>query len=281
MRLQPNERAQLELVIPYGPVDLTTAKRLLAMDSKELLREVRGFWVRVLDGAGQITTPDDFVNDYLAAVVGQMAQQVAYRQHSDVWMYKTSPNHYEGYWPCNAAKALPTFDLRGLTALSRPVLESFVEHQTDDDGTLGQERRPGREGDQVGGEGFERRPGFLGNFGEWTANTLLLSHGLELWALASHYRITRDDTWLGEGPGSPLQAIINACDWISAQRRRTMREEGGQKVAHWGLLPAASAHDWLSGNPIFNDAYCIYGMAEAVRLLQEIGHPRAANWRRN
>src|SRR5213079_3086054 len=55
----------------------------------------------------------------------------------------------------------------------------------------------------------------------------------------------------------------------------TMREENGRKVPHWGLLPAASAHDWLSGNTIFNDAYCIFGMIEAVRMLREIGHPRA------
>jgi hypothetical protein len=40
-------------------------------------------------------------------------------------------------------------------------------------------------------------------------------------------------------------------------------------------LPAASAHDWLSGNTIFNDAFCIFGMIEAVRLLRETGHPRA------
>ena len=46
-------------------------------------------------------------------------------------------------------------------------------------------------------------------------------------------------------------------------------------VPHWGLLPAASAHDWLAGNTIFNDAFCIYGMAEIVRLLRETGHPRA------
>ena len=55
-------------------------------------------------------------------------------------MYKTSPNHYEGYWPCNAAKALPVFDLRGLTAINRPVLQSFIDVQTDDVGGLREAR---------------------------------------------------------------------------------------------------------------------------------------------
>jgi hypothetical protein len=124
-------------------------------------------------------------------------------------------------------------------------------------------------------EGYEKRHGFLGNFRGWTANPLLLSHGMGMWALAAHYRITRDRPWLGEGHGSPLQAMLEAFDWVSVQRRRTMREEHGERVPHWGLLPAASAHDWLAGNTIFNDAYCIYGLDEIVRLLREIEHPRA------
>ncbi|MBM3474278.1 MAG: hypothetical protein FJX75_13495 [Armatimonadetes bacterium] len=272
--LEPKAEATLEVRLPYGTVDRATAERIVAIDSEAALREVRRFWKRLEQGPSQIETPDAFVNDYVAAVPAQMAQQIGYRRHSDVWMYKTSPNHYEGYWPCNAAKALPTLDLRGLTDLSRPVLQSFVETQTEDVGALCEERRGG-DRDQVQGEGYAKTPGFLGNFGEWTANTLLLSHGLELWALSAHYRITRDREWLGEGKGSPLQAIVDGCDWLRVQRRRTMREEDGRKVAHYGLLPAASAHDWLSGNTIFNDAFCIYGMTEAARMLREIGHPRA------
>jgi hypothetical protein len=271
--LAPGEEAGCDLTIPYRPVNREIAERLSRLERDRLFDETRGFWEKTVRSRGSIITPDPFVNDYVAAVLGQMAQQVAYRHKAQVWMYKTSPNHYEMYWPCNAAKALPTFDLRGLTRFSRPVLKSFVATQSEDVGSLTKERREGK-GEQVAGEGFARRPGFLGNFGDWTANTLLLNHGLELWALASHYRITRDRDWLGRGPGSPLHAILEACDWIATQRRRTMREENGRKVPHWGLFPAASAHDWLSGNTIFNDAFCIFGMMESVRLLREIDHAR-------
>jgi hypothetical protein len=96
-----------------------------------------------------------------------------------------------------------------------------------------------------------------------------------MWALASHYRITRDDAWLRGGTRSPLEAMLAGFDWVSRQRRRTMREVDGKPVPHWGLLPAASAHDWLAGNTIFNDSFCIYGMTEVVRLLREVNHPRA------
>ena len=271
VRLSPGKRSFFRLLVPYGLVDRATAQQIASLSYEPALEQTRRFWESVETQAGAITTPDAFLNDYLAAVAGNMAEQVAYRHKAGLWMYKTSPNHYESYWPCNAAKALPTFDLRGLSRYSLPVLKSFVDTQTADFGQLTRELS----GKAVSGEGFERHPGFLGNFRDWTANTLLLSHGLEMWALASHFRITRNREWLGNGPGSVLQALLEACNWLSVQRRRTMRTENGRKVPHWGLLPAASAHDWLSGNTIFNDAFCIYGMTETVRLLREIHHSRA------
>lgn len=263
--------AELVLMIPYRSISKERASALAQTHFEDLLADTRRFWRERASGSAQITTPDPFINDYLKAVPGQIIQQIGYRHLAKVWMYKTSPNHYEFYWPCNGAKALPALDLRGLAAYSAPVLKSFVDTQTEDYGQLTREIS----GKPVSGEGFARIPGFLGNFHDWTANTLLLSHGLEMWALASHYRITRDRKWLGEGPGSPLNALLTGFDWVTQQRRRTMREENGHKVPHWGLLPAASAHDWLSGNTIFNDGFCIFGMIETVRLLREIGHPRA------
>ncbi|MEW5979339.1 MAG: hypothetical protein AB1898_26390 [Acidobacteriota bacterium] len=265
------EEATLHLVLPFGLVDQATGTALQKLNFDREREGVRRYWRQLLDREGTITTPDRFINDYLAAVPSHMSQQVAYRHKAQVWMYKTSPNHYEQYWPCNAAKALPTFDLRGLAHISRPVLKSFIDTQSEDVGLLGV--KFGTE-EVVQSEGWARIPGFLGNFGPWTANTLLLSHGLEMWSLASHYRITRDREWLADGPGSPLQALIDAFDWTAKQRRRTMREEDGRKVPHWGLLPAASSHDWLAGNTISNDAFVIFGMIETVRLLREIGHPR-------
>ena len=272
--LGPYEHAELWTSFPYAAVDRPTAGKIFHLDGNERWADVKRFWQNIVDTpAGAITTPDSFVNDYLAAVVGQMAEQIAYRTVGKVWMYKTSPNWYEIYWPVSAAWPLPTLDLRGLSRYSRPVLQSFIDTQSADIGGLN--RRSMGKGEIVEGEGFEKRPGFMGNFGDWTANTLLLSHGLELWALASHYRITRDRDWLEKGPRPPLQAMIDGFDWVTTQRRRTMHEENGRKVPHWGLLPAASTHDWLQGNTIANDSTCIYGMIETVRLLREINHPRA------
>lgn len=272
LTMPPGNSAELVLMIPYRTLDRNRAASLLPVEFDTLLRDTEQFWEKRATGLAQIETPDPFINDYLKAVNGQMLQQIGYRHVAKVWMYKTSPNHYEYYWPCNAAKALPALDLRGLTDYSGPVLQSFLDTQSADYGRLTHELSTGK---AVGGEGYAKIPGFLGNFGDWTANTLVLSHGLEMWALAAHYRITRDREWLGNGPGSRLQKIVDAFNWVIRQRERTMHTENGRRVSYWGLLPAASAHDWLSGNTIFNDGFCIFGMIETVHMLRELGDQRA------
>lgn len=278
--LAPGAQAELRILVPLGPVGDAAARQILALDSDRKLEEVSAYWTSLEGRAGRIVTPDPFVNDYAASVVGQMAQHVAYRRLAGQWHLKTSPNVNELYWPCNGGMALPSLDLRALSDITEPVLRTFMDTQTDDVGALPTDRTGTPEGKLGGegvvyGEGFAKVPGFLGNVGEWTSNTVLVSHGVELWALAQHYRILRDDRWLGSGPGSPLQAMLDGFDWVITQRKRTMREIDGKRVAHWGMLPAASAHDWFSGNTIFNDAYCIFGMAEVVRLLRETRHPLA------
>jgi hypothetical protein len=94
--LEPGAKADLLLVIPYGLVDRPVAARLAVLDFDARLGEVREFWQKLLAGRSQISTPDAFINNYAAAVAGQMAEQVAYRRQSHVWMYKDEPQSLRG-----------------------------------------------------------------------------------------------------------------------------------------------------------------------------------------
>jgi len=270
--LAAGENARLRLLVPCGLIDRGQARRVRALDSDAKQQEVQAFWKGLLTRASKITTPDRWFTDYTMAAGGHELQQIVYRHKADLWMFKTSPNQYEIFWLVCGGRALPSLDLRGLSHLTEPVLQSYIGFQGDDIGNL--EIRLGTK-EKAKGEGFAIRDGFFGHQGDWTANPIIWGHGLALWDLAAHYRITRDRAWLGEGEGSPLESILKACDWLMVQRRRTMREEDGQRVAHWGLLPAASVHDWLIGSAVINDAYCVFAMAECARLLREIDHPRA------
>ena len=153
------------VLLPYGAVDKAVGAKLLTLDSAALLAESRNFWKELLYREGQITTPDPFVNDYLVAVAGQMSQQVAFRHYPapGMWMYKTSPNHYENLWPCNEAKALPTFDFRGLPDINRKILQSFVDLSTDD--VLGLDRTHMGSGNKLAGEGYAKVKGSWATFG--------------------------------------------------------------------------------------------------------------------
>lgn len=110
--------AELHLIVPYRSIPRERAAALTQARFAELLSDTRRFWRQRASGAGQITTPDPFINQYLKAVSAQIIQQIGYRQLARVWMYKTSPNHYEFYWPCNGARALPVLDIRGLVSYS-------------------------------------------------------------------------------------------------------------------------------------------------------------------
>lgn len=274
VNLEPKEEAHIELIIPYGFITEKQAQKLIKQDSKKIEEQMRNFWNTLQSGSSKIVTPDSFINDFTAAAVGHMSQQVAWRVRSDLCMMKTAPNQYEVCYPVCTSRANPTFDLRGLTHISRPILNDLIERQTDwFPGTI------------TGSEGYEKKFGFLSDLGGWCSNPLIWGHGMELYAIASHYRITRDDKWLGKGKGSPLQAMLDGCDWIMVQRRRTMKEvidtgspvfgTSSQKTSNWGLLPGAKVHDWLAGNAFINDSWSIYGMAEVAKVLREIGHSRA------
>ena len=60
----------------------------------------------------------------------------------------------------SAAKALPVFDLRGQPNLACPVLQSFIDSQTDD--VLQMDKGVFGKDEGLKGEGYARIKGFLG-----------------------------------------------------------------------------------------------------------------------
>ncbi len=82
----------MRLVIPYGLVERKAASRAAALNFDKLRQDVAQFWRSVVNSPCRIRTPDAFVNDYLAATAGQIAEQIAYRHKAKLWILKTSPN---------------------------------------------------------------------------------------------------------------------------------------------------------------------------------------------
>lgn len=98
-------------------------------------------------------------------------------------------------------------------------------------------------------------------------------HGFILWMLSEHYFITRDKKWLARVADN----IIAGCDFITRERQATKIEENGQKVPHYGLMPAGHLEDndeWRYWYAVNGHAYL--GIAWAAEALAEIDHPQAA-----
>jgi len=86
----------------------------------------------------------------------------------------------------------------------------------------------------TGGEGFRPKGGLSRLRWRMDGRTYLVSHGLEMWALAQHYRITRTTSGSAVA-GFPLQAMVDGFDWVAAQRGR---HEGVRREAGPALGPA-------------------------------------------
>src|SRR5690606_15722272 len=73
-------------------------------------------------------------------------------------------------------------------------------------------------------------------------------------------------------------ALLKAARWIRNERARSKVFDGnGNKVLHYGLMPAGRATDWPdAGYFIFTDAFTWQGLDRLARAYEEAGLPDAA-----
>jgi hypothetical protein len=102
-----------------------------------------------------------------------------------------------------------------------------------------------------------------------TAAPYNLDHGTVLWAFARHYLYSRDQEWLGQA----APHMRRAANWIIEQRQRTKSNDGrGNKVSHYGLMPAGRLEDaaewqyWYAVN-----AYAYLGLESTAKAFEQAG----------
>jgi hypothetical protein len=100
-----------------------------------------------------------------------------------------------------------------------------------------------------------------------------MNHGFVMWGIGDHYLITRDRDYLQR----VAPQLIEACDFMIAQRASTMGEAGSPRSPIHGLSPASSLEDvveyqyWFAVN-----GYFYLGMKRVGQALADVGHPEAA-----
>ena len=109
-------------------------------------------------------------------------------------------------------------------------------------------------------------PGYYGAPKTLTSIDWLADHGAILLQIAASGVMSGDRAYIDRW----LPSILAACDFIKDMSAVT--DHDGIK----GLLPpAVASDDWIETQAVWNIAWNYKGMAEAVKLLKMIGHPRA------
>lgn len=116
------------------------------------------------------------------------------------------------------------------------------------------------------GKAYYMHPGYYGAPKTLTSIDWLADHGAILLQVATSGVMSGDREYIDHW----LPSILAACDFIKDMSAVT--DHDGIK----GLLPPAVASDeWIETQAVWNIAWNYKGMAEAVKLLKMIGHPRA------
>ena len=190
-------------------------------------------WVAQSDVGMRLVLPDDKLQ---RAVDANRRFLLLLHDGADI---TPGPSTYHRFWFRDAAYLLAALDRYGFHAQTREVLASY----------------PGRQ--RV--DGF-----FLSQPREWDAN------GCALWAMAEHWRLTRDRELLDE----LVPSIAKGANWID--RKRKPESKKGPEL--FGLLPAGISAEHLGPFDYFywDDFWGVAGLRAAVEMLGAVDQHDAA-----
>ncbi|MBV8560051.1 MAG: hypothetical protein JO050_04720 [Acidimicrobiia bacterium] len=183
----------------------------------------------------QLDLPDPSLND---AVEANRRYMLLFHDGPDI---TPGPSTYHRFWFRDAAYMLTAMDRFGLHAEVAEVLHSY----------------PGRQ--HVDGYFFSQRQ-------EWDSN------GAAIWALAEHWRHTRDEELLH----ATIQSVSKGVRWIE-RKRHSKRRRGDATLV--GLMPASVSAEHLGPFDYYywDDFWSLRGLLDGSELLRAAGDDRAAN----
>lgn len=255
--LAPGARTTLMLAVPS--ITLTQEAEIAALRRRtftDSAARVCQFWRELTDRGCQIQTPEPAINDFYKAHLRHMLVNCFKELDSDRLLAHVGTFRY-GVYPNESVMMVSDLDRRGYHREARANLDAFLHYQ----GTV---PLPGNykssEGEFYGAAGHE-----MGGYNK--------NHGYVCWALAEHWRYTRDRDWMARS----MPGLLKACQWIIDERQATMRKSAeGQAVLEFGWLPSGSLEDvtdywyWLSTN-----AATVWGFQALADALADYGHPQA------
>jgi hypothetical protein len=204
-------------------------------EAESLLEATREHWRNAMDGSIRIATPDEMLNNLIAAsrVHCMLAARNEDGQRISPWIAST---HY-GPLESEAHSIVRGMEFMGHRDFARRGLDFFINRYNDD--------------------------GYL------TTGYTLIGTGWHLWALGEYYALNQDREWLTE----VAPEISRVCEWILAQREKTMQAAAdGQRPPELGLMPPGVLADWgVYSHYFYLNGNYYAGLKSAGDALADIG----------
>ncbi len=252
LRLEPGEEHNVHIVIPGWEPPSGDAAKLRGLRYEELERAASQHWQGRAEQAVLIRVPDSKLQNLIGASL-QHLLLVLTKNGNKREYYPNVAMLYYGSIGSESSPIIRALDMLGMHSLAERCLDAFLSTQS--------EFMP--EGDYGSKEG--------GFYRFWPIYTI--DQGGVLWALADHYRLTRDDAWLRRVAPN----IIAGCEFIVRERKRTMtgNAEAGRPL-HYGLAPAgcvADPRDWQYSFML--NAWFYAGLKNCAEILYQVNSDAA------
>jgi hypothetical protein len=245
----------VDLLLPMTPMPREVFDRELALGYDGALKQANAFWKKTLHGTTRISLPEPALNEAIRESV-RFSHVLTERNPETGKLCKINGSWaYAELWTTPVAMDfIMMMDTLGYHSMVQDYLSIFKEEQ----GTV-----------IPPGPAYEKHPGYLSSPARYKSVDWLADNGAVLWTLCMHYLLSGDHAYLT----STLDAIIKSCDWIKTAR--AIKGHGGYEKV---LPPAVATDAGTQIQAIWSIGWNYKGLTAAVRILKEIGHPRAGEF---
>ena len=257
VQLPARRGAYADVLVPMLPAARTVFDAELELGRDAALRETRRHWRRVVATRTRFEVPEPDVNDGIRQSVRFSAMLAERNPATGKYCKINGSWAYANLWTTPGAMDLAMMmDVLGYHRTVARYLEIFREEQ----GTV-----------VPPGSGYTPHPGYLSTPALYKSIDWLSDNGAVLYTICTHALLSGDR----EFARRYADCIVKSCEWIRAMRAK--RRHGGYE----GVLPPAVATDaGTKIQAIWSIGWNYKGLMAAVRVLRQLGHPRAAEFAR-
>ncbi len=257
IQMDAKKGRHVDVLIPMLPTPKAAFDKEIALGYDGALAQANRYWKPVPKTAARIQVPETFINETFKH--SMKFAEILNEKNPDTGKYCIINGSlaYVNLWSTpGSMSTVWLMDMLGYHDVVARYLEIFREEQ----GTV-----------TPPGPAYKPHPGYLSTPALYKSVDWLSDNGAVLYMLAMHGLLSGDKEYMARY----TETIVKSCDWI--RDSRAIRKHGGVE----GVLPAAVATDkGTTFQSIWNIGWNYKGLTTAVKLLRQIGHPRAEEFAR-